>query len=423
MTGGGSTATGGGNATGGGAGVDAGSGTGAAGTACNTSGDCVSANCVAWFRDAGALCAKPCFDQGGCTDLPGFVCIPALDGSGACIPKSPAHCLPCDFDVNCGGLSEACVLAPGDATMTCRIDCSLAGVAACPSDYLCTATRLNNVMRSFCTPPNGNCATSQGGFCDRFSTPQPCSNGNDAGTCVGARTCVSGRFTTCDAQAPQCQATCEQAPRPGCTEPLCAEATALPTHCGDCNTACPGAGTSTANVTCADGGCTFSCRGQNYDVDQSPDSGCEVADAPTGNHQNTSAISLGSVPCNDSSTITAVGIIPSDTRVHENPGVTAFAPAQGAAPDFFSVNATGGTFCQNDIGVTLTVTQASNLACFRLTIVTNSNTWSCTTTAGGTCTITQGSGSYAGGTTISLEVERTCSAGPTPARYTVAGHF
>jgi hypothetical protein len=277
-------------------------------------------------------------------------------------------------------------------------------------------------MRSFCTPPNGDCTTSQGGFCDRYSIPQPCSNSNDAGTCTGARTCMSGRFTTCDAQAPQCQATCEQAPRPGCTEPLCPAATTLPTHCGDCNTACPGAGSTTANVNCADGGCTFSCKGQNYDVDGNPDSGCEVADSPD-NHQASTATGLGSRACNDSQTISSMGTLPSDTRVHENPGVTAFASAQGAAPDFLSVNATGGTLCVNDIGVTLTVTQAPNLACFQLTIVTDNNTWSCTTNASGTCTITQGSGSYSGGTTISLKVERTCSAGPANARYTVAGHF
>jgi hypothetical protein len=144
-TGGGSSAgggSGGGTATGGGAGgggtgtggggTDAGSGTGVAGSACNVPGDCASGNCVAWFRDAGSVCGQPCFDQGGCTSLPGFVCIPAPDGTGVCIPKSPAHCLPCDFDVNCGGLSEACVLAPGDTAMTCRIDCSLAGVAPAP---------------------------------------------------------------------------------------------------------------------------------------------------------------------------------------------------------------------------------------------------------------------------------------------------
>ncbi len=182
---GGGVGSGGGDTSGSDSGVDAGPGTGDAGTPCTSASDCASNNCIAWFRDAGSVCAKPCFDQAQCADLPDYVCIPAPDGSGVCVPKSPAHCLPCDFDVNCGGLTEACVLAPGDTMMTCRVDCSLAGVAACPPDYLCTETRFNNVMRSFCTPPAGQCSTSQGGFCDRFSQPQPCATTNDAGTCVG----------------------------------------------------------------------------------------------------------------------------------------------------------------------------------------------------------------------------------------------
>lgn len=429
---GGGVATGGGAATGGSggggaeaedAGLDAGPGTGDAGTACTSPSDCASNTCVAWLRDAGSVCGRLCFDQTQCADLPGFTCVPDLNGSGVCVPRSPAHCLPCDFDVNCGGLSEACVLAPGDSTMTCRVDCSLAGTAACPPDYLCTETRFNNAMRSFCTPPAGKCSTSEGGFCDRFPQPQACSTTNDAGTCSGARTCVNGRFTTCDAQLAACRATCEQAERPGCTEPLCPGATRLPTHCGDCNTACPGAGSTTANVTCTDGGCTFSCKGQNYDVDRDAGSGCEVADAPTGNHVVTGATSLGTLPCNDGSTINAMGVMPSDTRVHENPVVPAFSVMEGAAPDFLAVSASGGTFCVNDVDVALTVTGAANLACFRLTVVTDNGTWSCMTNAAGTCSVSQGSGSYSGGTTISLRVERTCSAAAAAARYTVAGHF
>lgn len=430
-TGGGSAAgggSGGGFATGGGAGGGGGSdaglpGTGDAGTACTDPSECASGNCVAWFRDAGSVCARPCFDQSQCADLPNFTCIPSLDGSGVCVPKSPAHCLPCDFDVNCGTLSEACVLAPGDTVMTCRVDCSLAGADACPSDYTCTETRFNGQQRFFCVPPAGRCDTSQAGFCDHYSVPQPCGSANDAGTCSGARTCVGGRYSTCDALTPGCLATCETPARPGCTEPLCEGATQLPTHCGDCNTSCPGAGATTANVTCADGGCTFSCKGQNYDVDRNAGNGCEVVDAPLGNHATSGAVSAGSVPCNDGSLISATGIIPSDTTVHENPAVTGFVDAQGAAPDFLSVATNGGTFCVNDIGLTLTVTTAPNLACYRLTVTTDNGSWSCTSSASGTCSITQGSGSYSGGTTTMLKVERTCSAAGASGRYTVAGHF
>ena len=116
-------------------------------------------------------------------------------------------------------------------------------------------------------------------------------------------------------------------------------------------------------------------------------------------------------------------MIPSDTRVHENPAVTGFGSTQGAAPDFLSVNATGGTFCANDVGLTFTVTGAPNLACYALTVTTDKGSWTCTTSAAGSCTITQGSGSYSGGTTISLNIARTCPAAPATARYGLTGHF
>ena len=307
--------------------------------------------------------------------------------------------------------------------MTCRVDCSLASADACPADYTCTETRFNNQQRFFCAPPAGKCDTAQAGFCDRFAVPQPCGSANDAGTCTGARTCVGGRYTVCDALTPGCLATCETAARPGCTEPRCAGATQFPTHCGDCNTSCPGAGSTTANVTCADGGCTFSCKGQNYDVDRDAGTGCEVVDAPLGNHAQAGAVNVGAVPCNDGSTISGSGLLPSDTVVHENPAVTAFSSAEGAAPDFLAVTTNGGTLCQNDIGLTLTVTMATNLACYRLTVTTDKGSWTCTSNASGTCTITQGSGSYSGGTTTSLKIDRTCAAAGAAARYTVAGHF
>ncbi|HEY1088062.1 MAG TPA: hypothetical protein VGE37_10220, partial [Archangium sp.] len=227
---GGGTAQGGGSAQGGGtgggtttdldAGTDAGTGTGDAGTLCTSASDCASGTCLAWFRDAGSVCGKPCFSQAQCADVTGTVCVPDSTGAGWCVPKSPAHCLPCDFDVNCGSLSEACVLAPGDTTMTCRIDCSLAGADACPAGYTCTETRFNNQMRSFCTPPMGQCSTAPGGFCDRFSTPQPCANTNDAGTCVGERSCMNGIFTACSAPTAACR-TCDTPVRPACIEPLC----------------------------------------------------------------------------------------------------------------------------------------------------------------------------------------------------------
>lgn len=426
-TGGGNLATGGGAGTGGGSSVGGGGGltpgSGDAGAPCSSASDCNSLECVGWFRDAGSICARTCEDQAGCADLDRFVCSLTLDGGGTCVPQSPAHCLPCEFDSDCGDQAEACVLAPGESARTCRVDCSLAGAAACPSDYTCTQIRFNNVMRSFCMPPTPSCAAAQGGTCDRYAVPQPCSNGNDAGTCTGARACVGGRFSTCNAMTPTCKASCDLPDRAGCAESLCPAATQVPTHCGSCSNACPGAGLASANVTCTSGACTFSCKGENYDVDQRPDSGCEVLDAPLGNHSTANAASAGSNSCSDSSTINQSGVLPSDTRVHEMPAVADFNVASGFAPDFLKVTATGGLTCVNDIGLTFTVTGTAPLTCYRLSVTTDKGVYGCDATAAGTCTVTSGSGSYSDDTTIVLSVTRTCAITGASGSYRITGHF
>lgn len=427
--GGGSGTTGGGGGSvggGGGGGVDAGPvrGTGDAGVRCAVDTDCALGRCLEGYPDAGAVCARPCFDQAGCADLPSFTCIPDKEGNGFCVPKSPAHCLACEFDVQCGALTEACVQAPGDATQTCRVDCSLAGLGACPPEYSCVETRFNGQARFFCTPPGGRCTGAPAGFCDATSPPQPCIVGNDAGVCAGERSCDGGAYGACSALTPQCR-TCTTPARTGCVEALCAGATTSVAHCGACNAPCPGGTfTSTTNVTCADGGCTFSCKGENYDVDDRRDSGCELVDAPTGNHASTSATSLGSKDCYDgSSTFSVSGKLPSDTQVHENGAVTGFSVMKGAAPDFFSITATGGIACVNDVAATLTVTGATNGACYRLTVTTTTNLLACDTNAAGTCSVSRGSGTYDGDTVISYLVERTCSAAAVNATYTLSGHL
>ncbi|MFT3711255.1 MAG: hypothetical protein QM817_26795 [Archangium sp.] len=432
VAGGGSTGGGGatgGGATGGGTGTDAGFDAGIrfnfdAGAPCSFPTDCASGYCVDWFRDAGAICAATCFDQNGCSAFPNFFCNITRDGgTGLCVPRSPAHCLPCNFDSDCGSLSEACVTGPGETSLTCRVDCSLAGADACPSEYTCTPLMFNGQMRSFCLPPTP-CPQAQAGFCDRYTVPQPCSNANDAGTCTGERACMNDRYQPCNARTPACKATCTAAGQMNCTEELCAGATTVPLHCGTCANACPGAGLTSAAVTCMGGStCTFACNGERYDVDNNPDSGCEFTDSPTGNHTTGTAAGQGSLPCNDGSTLNATGALPSDRRTHI-PAIGGFDTTKGYAPDVLSVNATGGTFCVNDIGITLTVTGATPANCFHLNIATDNGQHDCDTNTSGTCTITSGSSSYSGDTTIYLTVTRTCSGlSSVGARYTVAGHF
>jgi hypothetical protein len=421
-TGGGTTGGGGGAVTGGGAGGGA-VGSGDAGTPCTSNGDCASGQCLGSFRDAGALCASPCGDQTDCAGLTNFFCDAAKDGGGLCMPRSPAHCLPCDFDSDCGPLGEVCVLAPGDLASTCRIDCSLAGAAACPPDYSCTPVMLNGAQRSLCMPPAPGCDSAAGGFCDRYAQPQPCSDSNDAGTCTGNRTCVNRRYSTCNAPAPTCKPTCNTIDPTGCTESLCPSATQTVTDCGGCGLACPGNASATANVTCAPGGCTFSCKGETYDVDNDATNGCEIADNPTGNHTAPSAANGGTYDCFDSSAVSVAGLVPADTRVHATPSVSGLDSVSGAAPDFVAIHASGGTFCVNDVNLTFTTTGSGTTPCFRFDVATDKGAWSCTVPAAGTCSISQGSGSYSGGTIISVTVTRTCSAAPSKTPYTITGHL
>ena len=45
----------------------------------------------------------------------------------------------------------------------------------------------------------------------------------------------------------------------------------------------------------------------------------------------------------------------------------------GAAPDFWVVRATGGTFCTNDYSVTFTTRGGSAMSCYRLTVQTTTS--------------------------------------------------
>jgi hypothetical protein len=83
-----------------------------------------------------------------------------------------------------------------------------------------------------------------------------------------------------------------------------------------------GGGLPNANVSCVSGQCGFSCMGEAYDADGQVASGCEAIDNPQGNHDQASALFLGSLDCDDVvSAISIDGLLPSDARVHENPAV------------------------------------------------------------------------------------------------------
>jgi hypothetical protein len=201
-----------------------------------------------------------------------------------------------------------------------------------------------------------------------------------------------------------------------------------PENCGSCGVVCPGLDASSDNVLCdttaAKPACSISCQGENYDVDDNAANGCEVKDAPLGNHTTETALSLGSFSCHDdSSAQNIMGAIPSDTRVHEDPAVDGFSTTSGSAPDYFTLFGSGGT-CVDDINMTLTVTGSTAPTCYMLSAVTDQGTYSCNTSVTGTCSFSEGSGSYSDNSTIVMSVTNTCSTATDEfVSYVITGHL
>jgi hypothetical protein len=384
---------------------------------------------------ASSVCVAPCTMQSDCGADAGLFCEPIQAGSasGYCIPHSPSHCLSCTADSDCGSLSEVCFQAPGDINAACHIDCSIAGAAACPEDYQCTDETVNGEPRKLCRPKLiPTCLDAIGGYCDRLSIPQACVRVNDAGTCIGQRTCmtVTKRFDKCGASAPQCKTDCTAQDPAGCMESYCSSATNQASNCGGCGKSCPGLSQPFDNVSCQNGStCTFSCQGEHYDVDGNPGNGCEVQDSPLGNHTQKTALDLGSKPCTDGSSnpnIAQPTIDPhivSDARVHESPAVDGFDATTGATQDWYHLYETGGA-CYDDIDINLVVTGSKSPTCYKLTIITNKKTFSASADGTGLANVNAGSGSYSDNSDIWIVVEKTCGTNVSEdVLYSVTGHF
>jgi hypothetical protein len=396
------------------------------------------------------VCVTPCTQQSDCGTTTNYFCEPIMAGStqGYCIPHSPAHCLSCAQDSDCGSLSEVCFQAPGDSAKACHVDCSIAGQSACPQDYSCVAETVNGTTRQLCrpSPPVTSCLDATGGYCDRLGLPQACIRSNAAGSCTGQRQCLTSpkRFDKCDAMSPQCKTDCSVQDPAGCNETYCQSATGTAANCGACGKVCPGYQKANDNVTCTSSQtCTFSCQGENYDVNNNPADGCEVADSPQGNHTNSPPSSPPALSVCDggvSSTILS-GRLLSDKRVHEIPAVVGFDTTSGSAPDWTFVTAvdtsTFGT-CANDMVMQLCVQGSSSPGCYKLTVLAQS-TYTCLTNASGccppdpspdgTCTNNPGicknnGGNYPDGQHIAFEVSKTCNTNVTEnVTYTVTGHL
>jgi hypothetical protein len=225
--------------------------------------------------------------------------------------------------------------------------------------------------------------------------------------------------------------TCESLGFPGGGGLGCTSSCSFDTsHCLACSVVlCPGYGQPNDNVTCQNGQtCTFSCQGENYDIDDDPSNGCEVSDSPQGNHTISSPAPVsGSFSACDDGTEHPLfsGALPSDTRAHQQPAIVGFDTSTGSAPDWLTITPTTGTFCYNDLVVTLTMTSSTNPSCYKLIVITDKFSYSCQTSSGGSCTINQDTGGqFSDGQSILFEVQKVCGTNTIEnAAYTVSGHF
>lgn len=196
---------------------------------------------------------------------------------------------------------------------------------------------------------------------------------------------------------------------------------------GKCACACPGQDQKTADVVCGqDMGltCQLTCRGENYDVDGKPQNGCEMDHGIFTSHTQATASDRGHLSCFDTGTDTVLGFLLSDSRVHANPAIGSFNATVGSAPDYYSVQADGGTICVNDYDVTFSTSGGGSAQCYQCTITTDKKTQSVMASGNELVKLTSGSGSYSNNSVIYFKVEKVCSLPTQEAiRYQILYHL
>lgn len=363
----------------------------------------------------GAICAAGQSCQGGTCTCNGQRCAGCCDGT---------TCQATNSDAQCGLGGVACVACAGGRT--CQN-----GSCACPTGQdicndACFDLQTDDVHCGACGNDCAQDETCQGGVCGVNCGPggfcpasgaQPdccastCTNvTSDFANCNGCgNACNSQTANQCVAGACKCGSNDPCTGGQTCCNGTCRNLTNDVNNCNACGNVCPGTGQTTADVSCQNSTCTFTCRGQNYDVDNNPSNGCERADTQT-NHTQATAQFLGSRTCDDSDTGAFSGTLFSDSRMHTNPTAPGFdfdfPFGSGSAPLWYRVFAEGGLFCQNDPFVTVSMPGAPN-NCYRVSVKTNSRTTS-VAVINGSAVVDMDSGSYPDDTDVFFTVEKTC---------------
>ncbi len=162
------------------------------GDPCVTDIECETGLCFALKGEAlkcRRKCTAGCTKEEVCTqvDLNRFGCVPAREGL----------CKACQSNADCPYPADICISVSG--VKVCGRDCSFDN--ACPESYRCIPgmTSEGSEVGAQCQPNSGTCA------CTTLSVGQQltCENSNDAGTCLGTRTCMTAGYTECTALMPQ----------------------------------------------------------------------------------------------------------------------------------------------------------------------------------------------------------------------------
>jgi hypothetical protein len=168
-----------------------------------------------------------------------------------------------------------------------------------------------------------------------------------------------------------------------------------------------------------------SCLGEHYDVDNAATNGCERLQPYTAHVQSAFMPSVGSFSnCDFDFSTTISGDLYSDSRLHDNPVISAFVPSVGSAPAWYRVVAASNPFCLNDYEVTFTVTGGAATPCYKLTLQTDRLSDSRLVSGNSQATMQGGSGSYTDDSNVFFKVEKTCALPVQEAiHYTIQFHL
>ena len=174
------------------------------GCACTDNSDCASLWCMETGH--GGKCSKPCD-----ADCPAGWACKTVSGSDAdptevCVPLYTNLCRPCETGADCSQLGEVgghCIPFPDGRGSFCGGGCD--EDTPCPSGFSCQEVDLGGDLELVqqCVPDEWTCECNLLALKDGATTG--CSTINEFGSCEGARGCVEGALSACDAQVPEAE--------------------------------------------------------------------------------------------------------------------------------------------------------------------------------------------------------------------------